>query len=1296
MVLTTVAVVGFTLAKIILRFTEWGTAADAADDLMDGASRVLTLKKRRLAKSLAADLADGIASVSTHGLQEHDRRAALESVDQLLRQIGDDLAVQAIVDADQTWLWALEHGGQQFRASLGGASGDYFELLLRHCVDAVKRTSPGSGFQTAADVRLLTQAENLRQQMAALGEDLQGSLRRILAGEPARQDSLQLVMAASRSYARELALLDGLYVARTLESELLKAITDQVQPWPRVIVGEAGAGKSTLLGSLNKELSRGGFDPVVISAAWMLSQAQRGDDVVRAAMLLAEFASPVLLFDTVDLLLHQEEQRRMLLTLMEQLCYCGVPAVYATRPLESPLIHHPELRATELGLYDDAELRQATTALVARYCPAAPRATTLGSVEHAVARGLPAADVCRSPLLLRMLFEASSPDAPEFEDLDVTSLYGGYWDRRIVRDARNDVAIAMRSSQHENLSAIASSTAVALLIRGLPQDREGTVRAIAECVDPRTPPVMYAEGVDRLKERGVLETGKDQISFFHQTMFEYSFARWWGASRDPDVLRKLVERTMGGQGDLFVGAALEQTLILEAREAGGTEMLRAACQQLVASEWGSIHAIALAAWAHRPSAIQPAQTLLSQCDDAALARSARLLPSVAGKPVGEVISQLMLIWEARNSATTRIAVLRAFARVALRDSQTVVYALEELYPAGGLPPVTEAIQSASESSLIRAAQSLSDVDSDLLAGAFVELFEHLQPGHATVVRRLCTSLLRRGDTASSVILEYLQTHWRENGSGDLLHEVMHAVGFPSLRTSLMEPCGKLLAEEWLRDAETQGRSIDVDGLLVDPDDRYGPSVEVFARAALAAKVNGAELERLVTSLLGERDEWLAEARIGLSALLYNHPPAMQCIVGLAQAALLQLRAGELTWLGRNTLTFLGENQLSDLVYHGALSDVSIEEWVRYPELTPLWVGAASAGVPSAQEALKEVANAPQEYSRNLISILLSSRPAVSISSDVVFEQVLSLALSVREMEALNSLLAGTSLKKNRAVVVHELLRNHTEDLSPLVILSCGELVPWSTSLKALRTESVKFQADVLANLWKRREDDDTDVERTAYLKSIVLVDPAAEIPVDKAAPNVPLSVLVNAARSLHYICSLRQSPIEDDWSVILTMTLYPPLDPTRTVLGQSFAATLRWLENLGAQANTRMPEHLLELLENVVTADFIGITTTLWERELTNAINYAVSIAGPNLAVRLCKVSAVVHPELALVIVSRLAERWFATVRNELIRIGQDTRNQELSELCQHLVREGDRSGGSRAFPDLIPALARRLRELVR
>ena len=105
----------------------------------------------------------------------------------------------------------------------------------------------------------------------------------------------------------------------------------------------------------------------------------------------------------------------------------------------------------------------------------------------------------------------------------------------------------------------------------------------------------------------------------------------------------------------------------------------------------------------------------------------------------------------------------------------------------------------------------------------------------------------------------------------------------------------------------------------------------------------------------------------------------------------------------------------------------------------------------------------------------------------------------------------------------------------------------------------------------------------------------------------------------------------------------------------------------------------------------------LWRRELVNAVKWAVDLGGDDVVRDLLGAAAHTTADIGLmsVLVEGVAELWFSIARDQLAKLADGAAAQEIRELCQDLVRRYERSAGTRAFPELVPRLTERLRELV-
>ncbi|MDT3395735.1 5'-methylthioadenosine/S-adenosylhomocysteine nucleosidase [Streptomyces sp. B1866] len=489
-------------------------------------------------------------------------------------------------------------------------------------------------------------------------------------------------------------LSEGLYVRRAAQDRVVAALHG-ADPKPVLVRGEAGHGKSSLLWGVARELAAPRDAEVfLVNAAWLLHPAAGSPGalsppaVVDAAVhARARGRSPVVLLDTADLLLHDDRHEMVLLDLCDDLVAAGARLVLTSRPEEAKRLR-AGFTAITLGPYDDHEIPHAIRGHAAHYCPdAAPRddAARVRRLMEPVTRGLPVREVCRSPLHLRLLFELARDDrAFPSAEIDVTGLYQRYWNHRVVADRRAlpDRRPGRPADTGEDLSEATGAVAVALMSAGRTElPREDLVELLTSAhggpgpLPPCTPSGAHAD-LDRLLARGVLAAGADGgVRFFHQTMFEYAAARGMFRHRGPRALEWLCAWIERHERDFFVGAILEQLLML----AAAYERHRPAVQDTLARMVSRpdavvLHSIAVAVAARNPAVGPPVGPLLDRAPHTVSRRYAVLAPSVRDADVGTILPHLRGLWE-RKEPSLQVAVLEALERLAAQDAPAVHAAL---------------------------------------------------------------------------------------------------------------------------------------------------------------------------------------------------------------------------------------------------------------------------------------------------------------------------------------------------------------------------------------------------------------------------------------------------------------------------------------------------------------------------------------------------------------------------------------------------------------------------------------------
>ncbi|WP_053717777.1 tetratricopeptide repeat protein [Saccharothrix sp. NRRL B-16348] len=502
--------------------------------------------------------------------------------------------------------------------------------------------------------------------------------------------AVELDLSSSREFEGDHRLSTGLYVRRTQQDAVRDLLAPAGYDKPVLVSGVPGEGKSSLLWGLHEDLRD---DPVLVpyllNSPWLTGSrgapALLGVDDLRATAESARGRGRVAVFlvDTVDLLLHDEAHRRQVLDLCDALAEAGGQVVLTSRPEEAQSLPKASFRGVVLRPYDDAELPVAVAKHVAAFCPdsaAGGPAEQVAAIVDSAARGLTVREVVLNPLKLRLLFELYQPDFPSLEH-DVSSLYRMYWERRVHTDRRGETGL----DDGADLTEVAENTAIALLAAGRTELGEPPLRRSAATVaagrrraerDAAAVTAEIAEGITGLARRGVLVRSEQAVRFFHQTMFEYAAAVGL-LDRDGDAaLTFLVDHLKARPDDLFVGAVVEQALILALDDPVVSPAAVSLLEGIATDGTPALQRIALGVLAHKPSLQATTERLVDAVDEAALRRYAQTVPTVLKADVGHQVDMLVKVWQ--RSVGARESVLLSLERLGARDPAVVVSALREL------------------------------------------------------------------------------------------------------------------------------------------------------------------------------------------------------------------------------------------------------------------------------------------------------------------------------------------------------------------------------------------------------------------------------------------------------------------------------------------------------------------------------------------------------------------------------------------------------------------------------------------
>jgi nucleoside phosphorylase/energy-coupling factor transporter ATP-binding protein EcfA2 len=462
----------------------------------------------------------------------------------------------------------------------------------------------------------------------------------------------------------DVCLDQHLYVTRSVEEKVIRNLNaSEKESNITVVVGEAGRGKTSLLWKLYQSLKEeGSWETWFLKSTMLLtpsspaSMPSRGGITYETILSATSAATnegkrPLLLLDTLDLLLHDEASRNFLLGLLFDLTARGCTVVATCRPPEVSLLNPVEYRRATLVDYEGPELEEAIRKHAARlYAPSAQhdREDYAKEILEAVARGLPIREVCENPLTLRMLFTIYAPSRVA-SDVNVFELYKLYWTHRVEQDYR--AGSPFPAVTVPNLERAAAASALAMLAEGMPElSADKLLRVVKELE-------VTSGELDALSARGVLLHSADgTVSFFHQTFFEHSAARGLLRFFAFEAIPILKRRLEFKPNDLFTSPVYEQVLLL-AEEAPHSVSARAdeAVIDLIESAALSSLMSAIYVYCHRreiaPAVEQVMRSRLAQAEEAVQIRFLELAPNVPKHRLEKLIEELDLIWE---SGTSRV------------------------------------------------------------------------------------------------------------------------------------------------------------------------------------------------------------------------------------------------------------------------------------------------------------------------------------------------------------------------------------------------------------------------------------------------------------------------------------------------------------------------------------------------------------------------------------------------------------------------------------------------------------------
>jgi hypothetical protein len=784
----------------------------------------------------------------------------------------------------------------------------------------------------------------------------------------------------------EVVLNDDLYVERDLEPVMIDRLRRRdFLRQPLLVAGEPGVGKSSLLWSLANKLnpnSLGKAEAWLIDAQDLLTFfGDREEDsrnrLTRLKKALGYFANgepPVLLIDTADAVLNRRDDTLIFKDLLSQLYDLHIQSVITSRPGEAHQLSFLEPNKSDLGNYSDAEFPKAIAAyakVFVKHSDYVSPQEHAQQLSEAASSGYPIESLARNPLALQMIYAVYAPHEINYSEINVSSLYRDYWERRVAADLRPGTP---PTSASLDLTRAAELLGIAMLSEGVPELFLESIRRLPERI------AINSNEINELARRGVISVSPSEfgnkLSFFHQTFFEHAAARGLVSLAGIDGLRELCGRFRSSSENHFLGCVLERSLVLadfESRELRETADAIAVSLSEANSEASSC---ALYAYVHKVDVSDQLKTaisaLIAEGDALAIERLLDLAPNIAMERQTDLLEVFRPLMEEEDFRRGE-SVVKSMTRISFSHPREVSEFLRQTKPQDGV------LKDPFRSALIRKAyyallDRIAPVDPQLAWDEMVRLF-------SDGLSR--TAGESDGLECVTILLNHYPCWARSEVAADFEAEVKKAVGNRRTTQSndLARGMAKVYFEDWIRARKDPYELLSEMGRPDVPGSfKRGTFAKLYGLGAMFVNLEDLDFIRLaeITLQLENRelqhyviiivwsdifDALIAQGRADCQARKLrrwqnNSDPERNSLI---ENALLKMVA-----YSQVDVRVVG---LLDLEANG--DDFSL--WTDTRGLGRRILDAAEAGIESAQETLGKILKAPQRHPDRLRALAIQAR-----------------------------------------------------------------------------------------------------------------------------------------------------------------------------------------------------------------------------------------------------------------------------------------------------------------------------------
>lgn len=540
--------VGVAVAQMLLRANELGNAADIAGHAFDAHARLLEHQKSAskpaaaMGKYIARRLEKRLNIPDLKDDERTDLRAAAADIAMLFNRLSrqNQAVLAAARNPNYFDKYAAKNGGNALRRWTPEKSTPFFDELLTAAAEEFAALAPESPrfIQAALNEILdnLPLLQSINENSQRTVEGVEKILNHLSPDSTTNiETAISTLGEASESSRKDVQpdILPPIKRTNLLEASL--GPLDSVI-FPAVILGEGGIGKSVLAGQMYDTFCSTRPTMLLlcsrIPASAKLQSADTLDlifgklaskmDVPLTALLSAFDQRPLIIIDTLDLLLREETVDDISSVL--QNIHTHADLIVTCREREWRDLVEPTWRKAKSAytipyLNRDESLSWAEQFTQSTNLASEKANKFLESLMRALDRRR-GVDVLGVPLRLAMACDLYAEAGAMPDDLTVTQLYSQYWDQRVYRNRRGRLTDDAERKQE-----------TALLIASKVWD-DSADRFVEDVAKPNS---AHAAPLRELLSEGVVKEGGPRVSFFHQTFSEFAVAKylaWKGANSD--------------------------------------------------------------------------------------------------------------------------------------------------------------------------------------------------------------------------------------------------------------------------------------------------------------------------------------------------------------------------------------------------------------------------------------------------------------------------------------------------------------------------------------------------------------------------------------------------------------------------------------------------------------------------------------------------------------------------------------------------------------------------------------------